>query len=84
MGPYGTLPGLLALVAQECVSTPEDVEPVVRAVLKSFELHVADNGEIFDPTPRPAVVFSGVRPASGVSQTGVHYKGQRRRRGYRR
>lgn len=52
---------------------------IVRSTLKGLDMHVNSNtGEVYSPAPKPSIVFSGVR------QSGVHYKGQRRRRGYRR
>lgn len=57
---------------------PALLEFIVRRTIAGLGLYVTNSGEVGDPRPPPTVIFSGLR------QNGVHYKGQRRRRGGRR
>lgn len=55
----------------------DKVARVVRATLKGLDLCIANNGEVINPAPKPVINYP-------YDQNGVRYRGQRRRRGYRR
>lgn len=56
---------------------------IVRATLKGIDHHINAAGEVYSPVPPPTTVYSGVRTPANVRMVGVHFKGQRRRKGRR-